>query len=174
MPLNLDHLLDAPLPPGTKGLPRVPPPFRFATSKPRAGTCWPGMCPCPWRSSGPRRSATICGVMQAYLDAAGVRLAPHGKTTLCPQLFERQLDGGAWGITVATVSQLVLCHDVGVERVVIANEVVGPAEVALPGAAVGGTAETALLHARRLAGRRPTAAGGLCGRAGGSGSERTG
>ena len=35
-----------------------------------------------------------------------VALAPHGKTTMAPALWQRQLDAGAWGITVATASQL--------------------------------------------------------------------
>src|SRR5437764_135832 len=31
----------------------------------------------------------------------GLLLAPHGKTTMAPQLFQRQLEYGAWGITAA-------------------------------------------------------------------------
>ena len=34
----------------------------------------------------------------------GIDLAPHGKTTMSPQLFRRQIDGGAWGLTFATVT----------------------------------------------------------------------
>jgi D-serine dehydratase len=37
-----------------------------------------------------------------------VQLAPHGKTTMSPQLFRRQLDAGAWGLTFANVHQLRL------------------------------------------------------------------
>ena len=44
--------------------------------------------------------------MQAYARSQGVDLAPHGKTTMSPQLFQRQLDAGAWGITFANVFQL--------------------------------------------------------------------
>jgi len=44
--------------------------------------------------------------MAAYCLAAGVGLAPHGKTTMAPQLAARQLAAGAWGITVATIGQL--------------------------------------------------------------------
>jgi len=44
-----------------------------------------------------RESAVAHNVsaMAAYCTAAGVRLAPHGKTTMAPQLFARQLDEGA-------------------------------------------------------------------------------
>ena len=40
----------------------------------------------------------------AYARSRGIDLAPHGKTTMSPQLFRRQLDAGAWGITFANVS----------------------------------------------------------------------
>ncbi len=52
-------------------------------------------------------------------------LAPHGKTTMCPQLYERQLAHGAWAITVANIAQAQVCHHFGVPRIVIANQVVG-------------------------------------------------
>jgi D-serine dehydratase len=34
--------------------------------------------------------------MAEYCARYGARLAPHGKTTMSPQLFQRQLDAGAW------------------------------------------------------------------------------
>lgn len=55
--------------------------------------------------------------------------APHGKTTMCPQIFARQLDAGAWAITVATVSQALTCSSFGINRILIANQVVGDANV---------------------------------------------
>src|ERR1035437_10286046 len=39
-----------------------------------------------------------------YCASAGVGLAPHGKTTMAPQLFARQLAAGAWGMTAATIA----------------------------------------------------------------------
>jgi D-serine dehydratase len=68
--------------------------------------------------------------LQAFLSERGALLAPHGKTTMAPQLFKRQLEAGAWGITVATVTQAGLCHAIGIPRVLIANEVIGVAETA--------------------------------------------
>jgi D-serine dehydratase len=53
-----------------------------------------------------------------------VDLAPHGKTTMSPQLFKRQLDAGAWGISFATVNQLAVGVAAGVRRALIANQVV--------------------------------------------------
>lgn len=52
-------------------------------------------------------------------------LAPHGKTTMCPQLYERQIAHGAWAITVANIAQAQVCYHFGVPRIVIANQVAG-------------------------------------------------
>lgn len=34
--------------------------------------------------------------MQRFMEAYRVKLAPHGKTTMSPALFQRQIDNGAW------------------------------------------------------------------------------
>lgn len=64
------------------------------------------------------------GWMQHLVNRAGVELAPHGKTTLSPELFAMQLQAGAWGITLATVGQLAFGVASGVRRALIANQVV--------------------------------------------------
>ncbi|MFC5290342.1 alanine racemase [Actinokineospora guangxiensis] len=70
----------------------------------------------------------------------GLALAPHGKTTMAPALFQRQLDLGAWAITVAHAGQARVCRAFGVSRVLVANEFTDPgglawlaAELADPG-----------------------------------------
>src|SRR5579863_4527496 len=63
--------------------------------------------------------------MQRFMDAYKVRLAPHGKTTMAPRLFQMQLDSGAWGITLASPHQAMVAHAHGVHRVLMANELVG-------------------------------------------------
>ena len=63
--------------------------------------------------------------MRAFLERHDVALCPHGKTTMAPQLFQRQLDDGAFGITVATVQQMRVCRQFGVPRVLMANQLVG-------------------------------------------------
>ncbi len=68
--------------------------------------------------------------MAGYCREHGVELAPHGKTTLAPQLWERQLAAGAWGISVATPTQVALCRAAGVPRVLLANELVDPPSIA--------------------------------------------
>jgi D-serine dehydratase len=68
--------------------------------------------------------------MRSFIDAYGMALAPHGKTTMAPALFQRQLDAGAWGMTVATSQQARVAAAHGVERILIANQVVGAANLA--------------------------------------------
>jgi len=65
------------------------------------------------------------GWMQQFIDAYGLRLAPHGKTTMSPQLFALQIGAGAWGITLATAQQAHVAHRHGVRRVLMANQLVG-------------------------------------------------
>lgn len=62
-------------------------------------------------------------VMASLARRQGFLLAPHVKTTMCPELFHRQLRAGAWGVTVANVAQAKVATQSGVERVLIANEV---------------------------------------------------
>ena len=59
--------------------------------------------------------------MAAWCRAAGVDLAPHGKTTMSPDIWRRQLDAGAWGITVATAFQAAVAREAGVPNVVLAG-----------------------------------------------------
>jgi D-serine deaminase-like pyridoxal phosphate-dependent protein len=65
--------------------------------------------------------------MAAYCAEAGVLLAPHGKTTMAPALWARQLAAGAWGITLANVPQLRVGRAFGVRRLHLANALVDPA-----------------------------------------------
>jgi D-serine dehydratase len=68
--------------------------------------------------------------MQRFVRERGIELAPHGKTTMSPQLFARQLDAGAWGLTFATVGQLMVGVAAGARRALIANQVFGDADLA--------------------------------------------
>lgn len=70
--------------------------------------------------------ATIAG----YAERHHLRLAPHGKTTMSPALFAAQLAAGAWGITVATAHQALVCREFGVPRVLVANQILDPAALA--------------------------------------------
>ena len=69
--------------------------------------------------------------MQSFMARYGVQLAPHGKTTMSPALFHRQLEHGAWGITLATASQVNAAYRHGVRRILMANQLVGRGNMAL-------------------------------------------
>jgi D-serine dehydratase len=66
--------------------------------------------------------------MQDYAKRKGVALAPHGKTTMSPQLFQMQLAGGAWGMSFATLYQVSVGVEAGARRIIIANQVVCDAD----------------------------------------------
>lgn len=65
--------------------------------------------------------------MRAFCRDAGVSLAPHGKTTMCPQLFQRQIADGAWAITLSTAHQVQVAREHGIGRILVANQLVDPA-----------------------------------------------
>jgi D-serine deaminase-like pyridoxal phosphate-dependent protein len=70
-------------------------------------------------------------VLRDFARHHQVDLAPHGKSTMSPQLYQDQLEvGGAWGITAATVQQCAVVAASGVPNVIVANEIVGRANVA--------------------------------------------
>lgn len=67
--------------------------------------------------------------MRRFTELTGMLLCPHGKTSMSPQLFDRQLRAGAWGITAATVSHLHVYRRFGIGRILLANQLVDPAGI---------------------------------------------
>ncbi|WP_037608043.1 alanine racemase [Streptacidiphilus rugosus] len=63
-------------------------------------------------------------LMAAWARRHGLAHAPHGKTPLAPQLFDRQLELGAWGITAATPAHVRMYRHFGVRRIFLGNELV--------------------------------------------------
>jgi D-serine dehydratase len=68
--------------------------------------------------------------MKRFLETSGVQIAPHGKTSMSPQLFDLQLRDGAWGITLATVHQVQVARSFGYRRIFLANQLVGKSAIA--------------------------------------------
>ncbi|MEG3630542.1 amino acid deaminase [Streptomyces poriticola] len=66
-------------------------------------------------------------VMETYAARHGLAFAPHGKTSMAPQLFHRQVEHGAWGITLAVPHQVRVARAFGTRRVFLANELVDAA-----------------------------------------------
>src|SRR5262245_335733 len=78
-----------------------------------------------------RRSALHHNVslMAGYCGEHDVSIAPHGKTTMAPQLWQRQLDAGAWGISAATTAQARVMRAAGVRRILVANPLADAAAI---------------------------------------------
>ena len=68
--------------------------------------------------------------MQDFAQRKGVALAPHGKTTMSPEIFQMQLQSGAWGLSFATVFQTSVGVAAGARCIIIANQVVCDADFA--------------------------------------------
>ncbi|XUM04284.1 alanine racemase [Streptomyces venezuelae ATCC 10712] len=65
-------------------------------------------------------------LLETYTERHGLAFAPHGKTSMAPQLLHRQLDRGAWGVTAAVPHQARVYRAHGIERIFLANELVDP------------------------------------------------
>ncbi|MET9047680.1 amino acid deaminase [Streptomyces sp. NPDC003328] len=66
-------------------------------------------------------------LMETYTARHGLAFAPHGKTSMAPQLFHRQIEHGAWGITLAVPHQVWVARHFGIRRIFLANELVDAA-----------------------------------------------
>lgn len=66
-------------------------------------------------------------LMETYATRHGLTFAPHGKTSMAPQLFWRQIEHGAWGITLAVPHQVRVAREFGIDRIFLANELVDAA-----------------------------------------------
>ncbi|WP_244937452.1 hypothetical protein [Barrientosiimonas humi] len=65
--------------------------------------------------------------LAAWSSDHGIALSPHGKTTMSPVLWRRQLEAGAHSITVANYPQLRVAVAAGVRCIQVANDLVDPA-----------------------------------------------
>lgn len=63
--------------------------------------------------------------MREFLKLTHASIAPHGKTPMSPQLFDLQLEDGAWAITLATIQQIQVARHYGIRRILLANQLVG-------------------------------------------------
>ena len=128
--LNLEAIEHELLDGRTKGFPYGTPPIRLADVCKQGWRLLDGALPFPQAVIKDSALAHNHAWMRDFTSATGVLLAPHGKTTMAPQIFAQQLAAGAWGITVATVQQLALCVGFGIRRVIMANQLVGAPAVA--------------------------------------------
>lgn len=120
LPDLIDPFLDATM----KGFPHTSAPLRRSAVAQQGWRVLAGDLPLPVATVSRDAVAHNIGWMRRYCDGLGIELAPHGKTTMSPQLFRQQLDAGAWGLTFATVAQLRVGVAAGSRRCIIANQVV--------------------------------------------------
>lgn len=116
-----------------KGYPYGAAPCRIAEIGARGWNALHGDLPYPLALLKESAIAHNLQWMADFTAAAGVLLAPHGKTTMSPQLFQRQLDAGAWGITLATMQQVTLAVSLGLRRIIIANQLTAEIDIAQAG-----------------------------------------
>jgi D-serine dehydratase len=115
----LDPLIGGP---GTKGYPHGAEPMRRSQIAARRWNVLRGDLPLPLAVIQHDALAGNLRWMQQFAREQGVDLAPHGKTTMSPQLFAAQLAAGAWGITFANLTQARVGLASGVRRCLIANQ----------------------------------------------------
>jgi D-serine dehydratase len=118
--------LDAqPVDPLTKGLPFNAPAMRLGDVGAQDWNVLEGDVPMPVAVIRQTRVESNSAWMSAFTQGNGLVIAPHGKTTMAPYLFDLQIADGAWAITVATVQQMQVCRRFGVRRVLMANQPIG-------------------------------------------------
>jgi len=118
------------LPPFAKGLPWNPQPVGLTDIRGKGWNVLQQDLPLPLavlRQSSLQHNAAW---MRDFTREFDVHLAPHGKTTMSPQLFRQQLADGAWGLTFATVQQLGVGIAHGARRLILANQLTGPDDIA--------------------------------------------
>src|SRR5881392_4391151 len=123
--MNLDPILSETLDAATKGYPLSSPALPISALSAQRWSVLAGDLPLPLAVIRDSALAHNHAWMRDFTNATGVLLAPHGKTTMAPQIFAQQLAAGAWGITVATVQQLQVCVRFGMRRVLMANQLLG-------------------------------------------------
>jgi D-serine dehydratase len=124
-PLELDALRALPLDSTTKGLPSGIANLPLGDIGAQGWNLLAGDLPLPAAVIKRDVLAANSAWMSRFTRENGLLIAPHGKTTMAPQLFGLQAADGAWAITVATVQQLEVCRRFGVKRVLMANQPVG-------------------------------------------------
>lgn len=123
--MNIEDILDQQIDDRTKGVPGGTDPFKILDIPSKKWNILKEDLPLPLmvlkKSSMDHNAKTF----REYTKKQNVLLAPHGKTTMCPQIFKQQFEDGAWGLTAATVNQVQVYRRYGVNRILLANQLLG-------------------------------------------------
>jgi D-serine dehydratase len=128
-PLALDALRDGVIDASTKGLPADAGATTLGEIGQRGWSLLGEDVPLPQAVIKKRVLEANSAWMSRFTALNGLRIAPHGKTTMAPQLYDLQARDGAWAITVATTQQMGVALRFGTQRVLLANQPVGPKAV---------------------------------------------
>lgn len=123
--MNIEDIRATLLDGRTKGIPGTAEPFPLGEIAAKGWNVLREDLPLPLmvlKRSSLDHNAAVFG---DYLMLHDLSLAPHGKTTMSPQIFAEQLGHGAWGMTAATVNQVQVMRAYGVSRIVMANQLLG-------------------------------------------------
>ncbi len=129
MPCRLAPLLQSTLDGRFKGYPQDAPPLTVEEAGRRGWRLLQGELGLPTLVIRREAMDHNRAFMRGFLARYGAAFCPHGKTTMAPQLFQRQMEDGAWGITVATAQQARVALEHGFCRLILASEVVHQAEL---------------------------------------------
>jgi D-serine deaminase-like pyridoxal phosphate-dependent protein len=127
--LNLDPIASRPIALGDKGLPPEAAGLSASECAARGYNILAGDLPLPVCVLNQAALAHNRAIMREFTARMGVKLAPHGKTTMAPQLMQEQLADGAWGMTAATPAHLFAYRSVGIPRILYANQLVDPVAI---------------------------------------------
>lgn len=122
------HVDDAPLTARDKGLPERAigsTTAEFLATRPRLDEFWT-----PLIALDDAAMDANIATMSAWCADRGLEIMPHGKTTMAPALWQRQIDAGATGITLATMGQVRAGRDFGLDSIMLANAAIDPRSLA--------------------------------------------
>lgn len=123
--MNIEPILDTVLDDRTKGIPGGTAPFALKDVGQQGWNVLREDMPLPLLVLKGAVMDRNSRQFQKFLKDHQVSFAPHGKTTMCPQLFKQQLEDGAWAMTAATVNQIQVYRRFGVSRILLANQLIG-------------------------------------------------
>lgn len=123
--MNIDDIKATVLDARTKGIPGTTEPFALRDIAAKGWNVLREDLPMPLMVLKRTALDHNAAVFGEYLTSNKLSLAPHGKTTMTPQIFDEQIGHGAWGITAATVGQVRVMRAYGHKRIVMANQLLG-------------------------------------------------
>jgi D-serine dehydratase len=127
--MDLKPIATRPIALGDKGLPPETAGLSAGACATRGYNILAGEVPLPVCVLQQAALAHNRATMREFTARMGVKLAPHGKTTMAPQLMQEQLADGAWGITAATPAHLFAYRSVGIARILYASQLVDPVAI---------------------------------------------